>query len=171
MLSLWLINVSTTPGRLWKSGGVAPPFMTAAQNSGNAQFSACYNCNKLIYFINVATSFLDEIDYHGGDKERGFSYIFDPRWHTPEINHCLVYVAGVGKSMVAAPTLWHQSNTLILGKRPFWAFSPIQEVLPIGKQLRFGRHSCEKVKKKVKFSPLQALEALRVVRGWGSHIF
>jgi hypothetical protein len=24
---------------------------------------------------------------------------------------------------------------------------------------------------KVKFSPLQALEALRVVRGWGSHIF
>jgi hypothetical protein len=25
--------------------------------------------------------------------------------------------------------------------------------------------------KKVKFSPLQALEALRVVRGWGSHIF
>jgi hypothetical protein len=27
------------------------------------------------------------------------------------------------------------------------------------------------VKGKVKFSPLQALEALRVVRGWGSHIF
>jgi hypothetical protein len=24
---------------------------------------------------------------------------------------------------------------------------------------------------KVKFSPLQALEALRGVRGWGSHIF
>jgi hypothetical protein len=28
-----------------------------------------------------------------------------------------------------------------------------------------------KKKVKVKFSPLQALEALRVVRGWGSHIF
>jgi hypothetical protein len=27
------------------------------------------------------------------------------------------------------------------------------------------------VKGKAKFSPLQALEALRVVRGWGSHIF
>jgi hypothetical protein len=25
--------------------------------------------------------------------------------------------------------------------------------------------------KKKKFPPLQALEALRVVRGWGSHIF
>jgi hypothetical protein len=32
--------------------------------------------------------------------------------------------------------------------------------------------ACRKlVKVKVKFSPLQALEALRVVRGWGSHIF
>jgi hypothetical protein len=38
-----------------------------------------------------------------------------------------------------------------------------------GPQSRSGRYG--KGKGKIKFSPLQALEALRVLRGWGSHIF
>jgi hypothetical protein len=67
---LCLINLSTTPLRLWGGGeGIAPPFMTAALDSGIALLLACYNFNKLIYmyFTNVTTS--DEIGYRGGDKE------------------------------------------------------------------------------------------------------
>jgi hypothetical protein len=50
---------------------------------------------------------------------------------------------------------WRVKSSLLPGEKSTWLSTP---------------GFLAKVKK-VKFSPLQALEALRVVRGWGSHIF
>jgi hypothetical protein len=52
--------------------------------------------------------------------------------------------------------------------------TPVQQYLPQQDKQRTGllvQAPSWLTMVKVKFSPLQALEALRVVRGWGSHIF
>jgi hypothetical protein len=53
-------------------------------DGGITRLSACYNFNKSIYFTYVTTSFPDETDYHGRDKERRFSQmcVFSPQEHT-----------------------------------------------------------------------------------------
>jgi hypothetical protein len=47
---------------------------------------------------------------------------------------------------------------------PYWLIHNKMECMSVS----MSAHTLEI---KVKFSPLQGLEALRVVRGWGSHIF
>jgi hypothetical protein len=62
----------------------------------------------------------------------------------------------------------------VLAKHTFHKDGQLRSYLLALKKLIYKVWVCFMVSQlvsKVKFSPLQALEALRVVRGWGSHIF
>lgn len=132
-----------------KTGALSVLFSIA--DSGTAHLSAFHNFNKSIFLRTLLHLILIKLLPWAWQGEMIFSagYIFTPREHTSARNQCLECSGRAeerqadsrNKSKVATPTLLRQGSDLIYNDQLIWAFSLIQEVLQIGRQLHFSRHS------------------------------